>query len=346
MIDLSSTWNSIGLLAPGVWIAALVVSSGLIAMLFPVFGRFALAVPTERSSHNTSTPQWGGLAVVTATVGITATALLFPPRLGVEAASQTSVVLLGATLLWALGVVDDLRPLAPALKFIVQAMAVFVVLAALPEGLRVVPFAPLWLERVLLFVSALWLVNLVNFMDGIDWMMVAEVVPVTAGVALIGILGALPPEGLVVALALNGAMLGFAPFNRPVARLFLGDMGSLPIALLLAWLLILVAGSGHLVAAVLLPFYFVADATVTLVRRLLAGERVWEAHRTHFYQRASDNGFTNLEIVARVAAANLGLVVLAAVSVVAASLVADMVVLALGVLLVAWLLVAFSRRRA
>ncbi len=75
-------------------------------------------------------------------------------------------------------------------------------------------------------------------MDGIDWMMVAEVVPVTAGVALVGALGALPAEGLVVALALNGAMLGFAPFNRPVARLFLGDMGSLPTALLLAWLLV------------------------------------------------------------------------------------------------------------
>ena len=111
--------------------------------------------------------------------------------------------------------------------------------------------------------------NLVNFMDGIDWMMVAEVVPVTGGVALVGALGALPPEALIVALALNGAMLGFAPFNRPVARLFLGDMGSLPIGLLLFWLLLLVAGSGHVAAALLLPLYFVADATVTLARRAL-----------------------------------------------------------------------------
>jgi len=79
-------------------------------------------------------------------------------------------------------------------------------------------------------------------MDGIDWMMVAEVVPITAGVAIIGALGALPPAALVVALALNGAMLGFAPFNRPVARLFMGDMGSLPVGLLIAWLLIVIAG--------------------------------------------------------------------------------------------------------
>ena len=198
----------------------------------------------------------------------------------------------------------------------VQAAAIALMLGALPEGMRALPFFPYWLERGLLFVGALWFINLVNFMDGIDWMMVAEVVPVTAGIAVIGALGALPPEALLVALALNGAMLGFAPFNRPVARLFMGDMGSLPIGLLLAWLLILVAGSGHLVAALLLPLYFVADTSVTLLRRARAGEKLWVAHRTHFYQRARDNGFTNMEIVRRVFLVNVGLVVLAALSVV------------------------------
>jgi UDP-N-acetylmuramyl pentapeptide phosphotransferase/UDP-N-acetylglucosamine-1-phosphate transferase len=346
MIEFSDHWRMLGISGPAIWLTALLLTVSLIVLASPLFGRFALAVPNERSSHGVATPQWGGLAVVFATMAVTVLAMVLAPNHASATVSQMFLVILAALFLTALGVVDDLRSLGPGAKLAVQAIAVLMVLAALPDGMRVLPFLPHWAERAMLVVSALWLVNLVNFMDGIDWMMVAEVVPVTAGVALIGILGALPPEGLVVALALNGAMLGFAPFNRPVARLFLGDMGSLPIALLLAWMLILVAGSGHLVAAVLLPLYFVADATVTLVRRLLAGERVWEAHRTHFYQRASDNGFTNLEIVARVAAVNLGLVVLAAVSVVAASLVADMIVLTLGVLLVAWLLVAFSRRRA
>jgi UDP-N-acetylmuramyl pentapeptide phosphotransferase/UDP-N-acetylglucosamine-1-phosphate transferase len=243
----------------------------------------------------------------------------------------------------ALGVVDDLRNLAPPYKLAVQAVAVTLVIVALPDDMRVLPFVPLWLEQVLLFLSGLWFVNLVNFMDGVDWMMVAEVVPVTAGIALVGALGALPAEALVVALALNGAMLGFAPFNRPVARLFLGDMGSLPTALLLAWLLFLVAGSGHLAAAILLPLYFVGDATMTLLRRLAAGERVWEAHRSHFYQRAGDIGFSNMEIVGRVAAVNLGLVGLAAASVIAASTIAGIAAVALGVGLVAWLLLAFAR---
>ena len=98
-------------------------------------------------------------------------------------------------------------------------------------------------------------------------------------------------------------------------------------------------------AALLLPLYFVADATVTLARRARAGERVWEAHRTHFYQRARDNGFDTWGIVGRVFAVNCGLVVLAALSVAIASPPASLATLALGLALVAWLLATFARRR-
>ena len=121
-----------------------------------------------------------------------------------------------------------------------------------------------------MLVAGIWFLNLVNFMDGIDWMTVAEVLPVTAGLAILGALGALPSYGIVAALALFGATLGFAPFNRPVARLFLGDVGSLPLGLLIGWLLLLLAARGHLAAALLLPLYYLADATVTLIRRLVA----------------------------------------------------------------------------
>ena len=253
-------------------------------------------------------------------------------------------MLLAALLMVLLGAADDLYNLGAIGKLAVQAVAIAVMLAAVPDELRAIPFFRNGLRRGLLFVGALWFVNLVNFMDGIDWMMVAEVVPITIGVAIIGALGALPPEALLVALALNGAMLGFAPFNRPVARLFMGDMGSLPIGLLLAWLLIIVAGSGHFIAASLLPLYFVADTGVTLLRRLRAGERLWVAHRTHFYQRARDNGFTNMEIVGRVFAVNAGLVALAAFSVIDASPWTSLVALLLGVVSSPGLMDSFARR--
>ena len=142
--------------------------------------------------------------------------------------------------------------------------------------------------------------NLVNFMDGLDLMTVAEAVPVTAAVVLLGWLGEIPASTTIVAAALCGALLGFAPFNRPVAKIFLGDVGSLPIGLLLGWCLLQLAWHQQFAAALLLPLYYLADATVTLCRRLIRREPFWAAHRSHFYQRATDNGFTVWRMVSEV----------------------------------------------
>lgn len=344
MPDTAGAWTIVGSLAPLIWLGALFACALLILMLSPLFHSFALAVPTHRSSHATPTPQWGGLGICAAALGVTA-AVLASGAVDVGAHAGVLRVLFAAFMLMLLGAADDIYHLGAAAKLGVQALAVGIMLTALPDEMRALPFLPIWLERGLLFVGALWFVNLVNFMDGIDWMMVSEVVPVTAGVAIIGALGALPPEALILALALNGAMLGFAPFNRPVARLFMGDMGSLPVGLLLAWLLLVVAASGHMTAAVLLPLYFIADTGVTLLRRAHAGERLWVAHRTHFYQRARDNGFRNTQIVGRVFAINAGLVALAALSVLAQSPVSKVLALLAGVGLVAWLMIGFARRR-
>jgi hypothetical protein len=97
---------------------------------------------------------------------------------------------------------------------------------------------------------------------------------------------------------------------------------------------------------VLLPLYFVADTGITLLRRARAGERLWVAHRTHFYQRARDNGFSNMQIVGRVFAVNIGLIVLAALSVVAHSPWSTVMALLAGVGLVAWLMIGFATGRA
>jgi UDP-N-acetylmuramyl pentapeptide phosphotransferase/UDP-N-acetylglucosamine-1-phosphate transferase len=149
----------------------------------------------------------------------------------------------------------------------------------------------------------------------------------------------------LVAAVLLGAILGFAPFNKPVAQLFLGDVGSLPIGLLLGWLLLQLAAGGHLAAALILPLYYLADATITLGLRIANGERVWQAHRSHFYQRATDNGFSVGEIVARVLAVNLVLAALALVSVAAGSVPLSLAALAAAIAAVAWLLATFARGR-
>ena len=159
---------------------------------------------------------------------------------------------------------------------------------------------------------------------------------------MLGWIGALPASATIVAAALCGAMVGFAPFNKPIARVFLGDVGSLPIGLLLGWMLVLLAGRGHLAAAILLPLYYLADATVTLLRRIAKGEPITQAHRSHFYQQALDGGFSVYQIVGRVFGLNVVLAVLAAVTTGASRQVA-MMCLAAGFILVGLVLWRFAR---
>jgi UDP-N-acetylmuramyl pentapeptide phosphotransferase/UDP-N-acetylglucosamine-1-phosphate transferase len=322
-------------------IGAAIISAVVIVLIRPRLLKHALAKPNARSSHKLPTPQGAGIAVIAATL-VVAGPFLFGTWDGLP-----TLVLFGATLfVAALGLADDIKPVPVLPRLVLQAIAVgAVVYFAGACYFRLLPFVPLSVERALLVLAGLWFVNLVNFMDGLDWMTVAEVVPIAAVLAILGVQGDLPPMVAIFAAALCGAMLGFAPFNRPVAKIFLGDVGSLPIGLLLGWCLLQLAGQHHVAAALLLPLYYLADATVTLLRRMRRREPFWIAHRSHFYQRATDNGFTVLQVVGEVFVLNLVLAALAAASIRAGSLAADAACLALGAAAVALVLVRFSRPR-
>ena len=111
-----------------------------------------------------------------------------------------------------------------------------------------------------------------------------------------------------LAATIAAAALGFLPWNWAPARIFLGDVGSVPLGFLLGFLLLGVAASGHWKIALILPLYFLADATITLLRRLALGERVWQPHRRHFYQQAVTRGLGHAAVVRRVIGANLLLI--------------------------------------
>ncbi|MBR1214342.1 glycosyltransferase family 4 protein [Bradyrhizobium sp. JYMT SZCCT0180] len=321
---------------------AAMICTILIVALRPLLQRYALARPNARSSHVTPTPQGGGLAVIAATaIGAALTVL------SGSTASGTSVliVLAAAFCLAAVGMVDDLRPIPVLPRLTLQLAVVVVLFTALPPQIRFFEIIPVAIERALIVLGMLWFINLVNFMDGLDWMTVAEMVPMTVALGAIALLGEAPADILPIALGLAGALLGFAPFNRPVAKLFLGDVGSLPIGLLTGWCLLELASRQHLAAAILLPLYYLSDATITLFRRLVKGERFWDAHRSHFYQRATDNGFSVTQVVARVFLLNLGLAGLAMTTIAASSRSIDLTMLALGALGVAAVLFQFSQAR-
>lgn len=323
-------------------LVACVICAMLIVLLRPLLQRYALARPNARSSHSVPTPQGGGVAVIAA---VTASVAISISIFGAVAGSVLLAVVTAAVLLALVGAYDDLRTMPVLPRLLIQAAAVGIVLATLPAEFHLVQVLPVWAERVLLLIGGLWFVNLVNFMDGLDWITAAEVVPVMAALALFGFYGELPSGPTLVALALCGAMIGFAPFNKPVAKLFLGDVGSLPIGLLMGWCLLQLAGSGHLVAALLLPLYYLADATLTLLKRLMRGEAIWVAHRSHFYQQATNNGFSVMQVVGEVFVLNIVLAGLAAVTIWQRSPYVQGITLALGVTAVALVLGRFSRKR-
>jgi UDP-N-acetylmuramyl pentapeptide phosphotransferase/UDP-N-acetylglucosamine-1-phosphate transferase len=188
---------------------AALLSALLIVILRPLLVRYTLARPNARFSHPIPTPQGGGIAVVAATIGGFSAAGYFSRRAALF--TRPLLTTFAAVVLVAgIGAADDVRPIAVVPRRLLQALAVALAILALLDKLRVTAFLPWWAERVLLLICGVWFVNLVNFMDGLDWMAVAEVVQMTAALALLG-------------GSLCGAMIGFAYFNRPVAVLFLGD---------------------------------------------------------------------------------------------------------------------------
>lgn len=315
-------------LAIAVVASAAALSSLLIYVLRPALIRHLLAHPNERSSHTSATPQGAGLGVMVALfIVATAAWLLWGARGGMTALLPTLVAAGGLTVL---GLADDARALLVSWRFLGQTLAALVMVASLPADLRLFPdLLPLMVERALLVIGTVWFINAVNFLDGLDWITAAQVVPMTLGIAVLQALGAVPPGVGFLALALLGAMLGFAPFNKHPAKVFLGDAGSLPIGLLLAFMLIYVAGT-DLAAALLLALYTIADSTITLFCRALNGEHIFSAHRSHFYQRAVIAGMTAPQVTARVFLLGLLLTCLAIAAVMAHSTIADVVLLAVG----------------
>lgn len=345
-LDYGAATLAIVLVPFAISVAAAFAAALLCVLLRPLLQRYALARPNARSSHTVPTPQGGGIAVLAGAFLAIALAFGLSP-VEAEAGRALLVVATGATVLAVVGAWDDIRPLPASLRLALQAACVgFVLFRAAPE-LRLFPeFLPLAAERALALVAGIWFVNLVNFMDGLDWITVAGIVPLAAALALAGNAGVIDPATGWLAAALCGGLIGFAPFNRPVAKLFLGDVGSLPIGLLTAYLLYRLAGTGAFAAALILPLYHVADSTITLLRRLARGEKVWEAHRSHFYQQATVNGFSVRGVVGRVAVLNIVLAALAGFSIAWPGLWVQGACLALAAVLTGLLLRAFATPRA
>ena len=277
------TWPEVSLIG----VAALAVT----ALVTRLVRRLAVAhgvldIPNARSSHTTATPRGGGLAiVVTATAGMILLALLGAmPIDAVLAASG------GGIAVAIVGFLDDRFSVPPSIRFAVHiAAAVWAVmsLGGLPPmriGAHLMQLG--WAGQVLAVLGIVWTLNLFNFMDGIDGIAASEAGFITGSGALLTLLEAGSPDVLAAGLMFCAACSGFLLWNWPPAKIFMGDVGSGYVGYVIAVLGLTAtrANPSAIWAWLILGGAFFVDATVTLVRRLLRGERVHEAHRSHAYQ--------------------------------------------------------------
>ena len=249
-------------------VLSFVVAFAALRVLLSRFGRFALDRPNERSLHDTPVPRTGGIALLLGAL----VSLAF-------GATEFWLPLALAAALAVLSFVDDVRGLPTLARLGAHLAAAVLLVWYVMSPMYVV-------EMALLILAVAWITNLYNFMDGSDGLAGGMA---AIGFAAYGLAAWLGGDGELAALcvAISSAAVAFLLHNHHPARIFLGDVGSIPLGFLAAalgmvgwrndqwplWFPLLVFGP------------FIGDATITLVRRLLRRERVWQAHRDHYYQR-------------------------------------------------------------
>jgi UDP-N-acetylmuramyl pentapeptide phosphotransferase/UDP-N-acetylglucosamine-1-phosphate transferase len=264
---------------------------GLTKLLCSPASRLALLDhPNPRSLHTEPIPRTGGLAIF----GSVLLGIIVSVALGEGAALQTNAILWVLSMALLIGAVsfwDDRAGLSAGLRLGVQALAAVGVVWGAGLTVNTIP-VPLigslslgWLAVPVTILFLMWVANLYNFMDGMDGFAGGMTV---LGYGFLGLIAWRGDHYLVALVLLIGtAAGGFLFYNLPPARIFMGDVGSVPLGFIAAALAVLGTRDGLFDIWVPLLIFspFIVDATVTLVRRLLRGERIWLAHREHYYQR-------------------------------------------------------------
>jgi UDP-GlcNAc:undecaprenyl-phosphate GlcNAc-1-phosphate transferase len=286
----------------GALLVAALTATTLVGLSIPVLRRWhVMDAASVRSSHVGEVPRGGGVAVAVAVI-------LACAATGADRAVIVPVVCFTLPLAL-LGSVDDVRPLSPEIRLLAQlAAATGLLVSFTVTGVEPLHASPPLLRAVAVVVGVglvLWVVNAVNFMDGINGIS-ALTAMVCGGWYLL--LGVQHDQQLlsVLGAALLGASAGFLPWNAPRARVFLGDSGSYFIGAVAALLATGAWAGGRGVLAATAPLLiYLADVGVTLVRRIAHGDAWRQPHRLHVYQRVLDHRrWPHLAVALLVAAAS------------------------------------------
>ncbi|WP_157015022.1 MraY family glycosyltransferase [Mesorhizobium xinjiangense] len=307
-------------------VIAMAASAALLALLARILPPdFLAAGINSRSNHTQPARQIGGLAVMPAALAAMALSLVWVTEPGPIMAAMA-----GTALLLAVGYADDRWHLSVGPRLLCQVAAAILFVVMLGPEARIFPgVLPLVVERAIAAFVLVWFINLTNFMDGLDLMVVAGIGVPHAVLAILGMLSLIDTTTAAIAAALAGAVIGFAPRNRPPAGTFLGDSGSLGAGYLTGIVVILLACANPLAA--LLPFlFFLADSTSVLLLRLARRENVLQAHSAHAYQLARRSGRSVYWVTSRVALLSLCLGALAAIALARGNPIVNLIAVAAG----------------
>lgn len=249
--------------------------------------------PNERSLHNDPVPRGGGIGLWAAALALWIYAL---HRAGHIDPNLPFLIGMAALLFISWG--DDRKPQPAVVRLSVHLGAVILALMGMGDAPVFQGALPFWLDRAVAGLCWLWFINLFNFMDGIDGISGAESMHLSGGFLLIAALAGLHlGDEMALAAVIFGASFGFLLWNWHPARLFLGDVGSIPLGYALGYLMLKLALAGYLGIAFALPLYYLVDATFTLFKRMLGRKKFWQAHREHFYQQAALGGASHAKTV-------------------------------------------------
>lgn len=274
-----------------------------------------LDIPNDRSSHTLPTPRGGGLAIVIVLL-LAGVGSLFLPQARI---SVLACLLLATLAFSVLGWQDDKHDLSVSARFLVQLL-----IAAFASGWLIWTNAPAltisFAQIAVLLLSTIWIVwmaNLYNFMDGIDGISAVESLILGATTSYwFAVSGA--HSMAIICIAVAGASVGFMRWNWSPAKIFMGDVGSLALGAFFA--IIAIVGTTGLnipfLAFLILYAVYLADTGVTLLHRVIKREKWWQAHRSHFYQRAVQSGFSHAQVSLSVMLINIVLALLASLLIV------------------------------
>ena len=279
--------------------------------------------PAERSNHKTPTPKGAGLIIIP----IVAISTLIFFYFFLQPLNEWAIIFFLCFFLGMISFIDDIKNLSIKSRLLLQTLIVGLSLLIYYESVTTNLLSlPVSYEKYfslincLLFLffllSWMWIINLYNFMDGIDGLTAIQVCTVAICVNFLSIFGYLNDEYQIFSLILFSVYLAFYKFNKSPAKIFLGDVGSIPSGYLIGFMMIsCLVTNGVLLPIIIVNMYYILDSTSTLLIRIVKKENILKAHSDHFYQKMLRKGYQHSFVIKWIFGLNSILLILSLLSI-------------------------------